>query len=185
MRIIDIGGKKARKRGNFDVSAYGAQVTYVNIEKRDEPDILADASDIPVPNDSFDIAIAGELLEHVPEPILVIKEAYRLLKPGGKLLATVPFLYPIHADPHDFGRYTDYYWERASEKAGFKDVKIERHGSLFAVLALMVQHIFRSKGISWRSIQIPLVRFCMWLDSRTSAPLLKSWTTGYGLVFTK
>jgi SAM-dependent methyltransferase len=185
VEVIDIGGKKANKRGLFDIGRYGAKVTYVNIEKKDEPDILADASNIPVADDSYDIAIAGELLEHVPDPIIVLQEARRVLKLGGKLIATVPFLYPIHADPYDFGRYTDYYWEKAAEKAGFKDVKIERHGGMFAVLALMVQHFFRAKDISWRPIQIPLARFFMWLDSRTSTPFLKSWTTGYGLVFTK
>jgi SAM-dependent methyltransferase len=184
-KIIDIGGKKGNKRGLFDIDRYDAEVTYVNIEKKDDPDILADASNIPVADDSYDIAIAGELLEHVPDPILVLKEARRLLKPGGKLIATVPFLYPIHADPHDFGRYTDYYWEKAAEKAGFKDVKIERHGSMFAVLALMIQHFFRAKGISWRPLQIPLVKFFMWLDSRTSAVLLKLWTTGYGIILEK
>jgi hypothetical protein len=53
------------------------------------------------------------------------------------------------------------------------------------VMALMVQHIFLAKKISWRPIQIPLIKFLMWLDSKAEAPLLTAWTTGYGLILEK
>lgn len=184
-KIVDIGGKKVRKRGLFDLARYGADVTYVNTEKADEPDVLADASSIPLPDHSFDIAIMGEILEHLPDPIRALKEASRLLKPGGKLLATVPFLYPIHADPDDYGRYTDSYWREAARLAGFSSVETKRQGAMFAVIALMVQHFFRAKGISWRPIQNSLVSWLMSLDRRTKAPLLMAWTTGFGLIFHK
>ncbi|MBX4199193.1 methyltransferase domain-containing protein [Candidatus Parcubacteria bacterium] len=185
VEVIDIGGKKVGKRGLFDIGKLSAHVTYVNIEEKDAPDIIADASSIPVADSSYDIALAGELMEHVPNPSLVLKEAYRLLKPGGKLLITVPFLYPVHADPFDYGRYTDYYWQRASDSTGFKSIHIERQGAVFAVAALMVQHIFRAKQKSWSPIQNTLVKFFMWLDSKTASPLLKAWTTGYGIILTK
>ena len=158
-KVIDIGGKKIKKRGLFDISEFSKDITYVNIEKNDKPDILADASSIPLPNESFDTAIMGELLEHVPDPLAVLKEAYRLLKPNGIVLATVPFMYPIHADPFDYGRYTESFWKRAKDLVGFKKIEIEKQGSMFAVLALMVQHFFQSKNISWRPIQFPLVKF--------------------------
>ncbi len=182
---IDIGGKRSNKRGLFDIDKLCSNVTYVNIEKKDQPDILADASSIPVADNSYDTAILGEVLEHVPEPLLVLREAHRLLKPGGKILVSVPFMYPVHADPYDFGRYTEYFWQQLSEKIGFKSIKIEKHGSIFAIMALMVQHIFRAKKRTWRPIQTPLVSFFMWLDERTTHPLLKAWTTGYGIVLEK
>lgn len=185
IKVIDIGGKKVKKRGLFDVGSFGAEVTYVNVEKKDEPDILADARSIPVPDDSYDIALMGELLEHVPDPKAVLKEACRLLKAGGKLLATVPFMVGIHADPFDFGRYTDTFWKKAAEEVGFGRIEIERQGTIFAVAALMLQHLFLAKNVSWRPIQIPLVHFLMWLDKKTRAKLLTAWTTGFGLVFTK
>lgn len=184
-KIIDIGGKKNKKRGLFDIGAFGAEVTYVNIDSGTEPDIRADAVSIPAPNDSYDIAIMGELLEHVPDPLIVLKEAHRLIKPGGTLLATAPFLYPIHADPYDFGRYTESFWQNAGAKIGFKNVKVERQGAYFAVLALAVQHFFLAKGFSLRPVQIPLVSFLMWLDKKTVNPHLKAWTTGYGMAFEK
>lgn len=183
--IIDIGGKKENKRGFFDIGKHASKVTYVNIDESTRPDIIADAANIPLPDACCDAIFLGETLEHLPDPKSVLKEAYRLLRSGAKIYATVPFLYPVHADPYDFGRYTDYFWQKASTEIGFDDIVIERHGGMFAVGALMAQHFFRSKRISWRPIQLPLVTILMWLDRRTTAPLLLSWTTGYGLIFTK
>ncbi|MEK7148089.1 MAG: class I SAM-dependent methyltransferase [Patescibacteria group bacterium] len=183
--ILDIGGKKKNKRGLFDIGLHSQDVKYINIDLSTNPDIVSDATKIPLPARSADVIIMGEILEHVPEPLKVLKEGYRLLKPGGYIIATVPFMYPVHADPEDFGRYTDYYWKDAAMKLGFSDIVIERQGGMFAILALAVQHFFRAKGKTWGPIQNPLVNFLMWLDKHTQAPLLLDWTTGYGLVFRK
>ncbi len=183
--ILDIGGKKENKRGLFDISRYGVEVKYVNIDQSTNPDIISDASTIPIPDNSYDLILMGELLEHVPNPLVVLREAYRLLRSGGILLATVPFMYPVHADPYDFGRYTDYFWQDAAAKTGFKNVKVERQGTLFAVMALAVQHLFLAKKRSLRPIQTPLVSFLMWLDKHTKTPALQAWTTGYGLTLYK
>jgi SAM-dependent methyltransferase len=185
MRVADIGGKKKSKRGFFDIESHAESVRYINIDASTEPDILCDAAAIPVPDGSFDVALMGEVLEHVADPLAAITEACRILKPGGRMYATVPFLYPVHADPFDFGRYTDYYWKEASSKSGFRSVAIERQGAIFSVMALAIQHIFRAKGRSWRPIQSLMVSFLMKLDGRVRSPLLLAWTTGYGIVFTK
>ena len=182
-KIVDIGGKKVNKRGLFNADKY-AEVTYVNIDRSTEPDIVADASSIPLPNESYDVVILGEILEHVLEPKTVLREAKRLLRQGGKMLVTVPFMFPIHADPYDFARYTDYFWRKTAEGLGL-NIEIERQGTIFAVWALMVQHFFLSKGVSWHPIQNPFVKFLMWLDSRTTNKTLTAWTTGYGIVMTK
>jgi len=185
MRVLDIGGKKSNKRGLFDIDRYEVEVKYVNIDRTTNPDIICDASHIPLPDNSYDVIIMGELLEHIPEPLEAMTETYRILRPGGTALVTVPFLYPIHADPKDYSRYTGYFWQERAGKIGFKDIKIEQQGNIFAVLALAVQHLFLAKKTSWRPVQYMLLSVFMWFDKRTSSPLLKSWTTGYGLVLTK
>ncbi len=184
IKIIDIGGKKKNKRGLFNTSDHG-EVTYVNIDKTNEPDILASADNIPVNNDFYDVAVMGELLEHIPEPEPVIREARRILKFNGLLFISVPFNYPVHGDPDDYARYTDSYWKLVAEKNKFEIIKIEKHGSFFAVLGLMVQHLFRAKNKSWEPVQSWIVKFMMWLDERTESPILKDWTTGYGIIMRK
>jgi SAM-dependent methyltransferase len=171
--VLDIGGKKTAKRGLFNIGAYAGSVRYINTDPSTEPDILCDAAAVPLPSECCDVIVLGEVLEHVPEPKKVLQESYRLLRPGGRVFATIPFIYPLHADPHDFGRYTDYYWREAAKELGFAPLEISRHGTFFAVLALMVQHLFRSQNISWQPLQTPLVSFLMWLDRRTTNELLR------------
>ena len=63
---------------------------------------------IPLESSKFDTIIATDVLEHIREPDLLWSEMSRLLKPGGKLILGVPFLYWIHEEPHDYYRYTKY-----------------------------------------------------------------------------
>ena len=58
---------------------------------------------MPLENNQYDSAILLEVLEHCEHPELVIKEALRVLKPGGKLLFSVPFVWFYHDVPHERG----------------------------------------------------------------------------------
>ena len=75
-----------------------------------------------------------EVLEHLQKPVEALEEAYRLLKSGGKLVISMPFLYGVHADPQDFQRWTDEKLKIELEKVGFEVKQIEPMGSLFAVI---------------------------------------------------
>lgn len=109
-----------------NITYHGKQKALLNVQ--------ADAAYIPFADASFDAVICSELLEHVFQPIQVVEEAYRVLRPDGVLLLCVPFLYRIHADPYDYGRYTDYYWQRVLQETGFCRITVERQGLFFSVL---------------------------------------------------
>lgn len=138
-RIADIGGKRAGRRGRFDLERVarerGFGVTCVNLDPGARPDILADARDVPVPDASFDAVLMGELIEHVPDAARALREAGRLLRPGGLFLGTAPFLHHFHNDPIDVARYAPEWWSRALGDAGFDAAEIETQGSLPSVLA--------------------------------------------------
>lgn len=70
------------------------------------PDVYADAGNLPICNQSLDTVLLFEVLEHVPDPESTVAEIARVLHPGGRLLLSVPFLYPIHDAPYDFHRFT-------------------------------------------------------------------------------
>lgn len=70
------------------------------------PDVFADAARLPFPDASVDAVVMFEVLEHLREPQAALAEAARVLRPGGRLLLSMPFLYPIHDAPHDYQRLT-------------------------------------------------------------------------------
>jgi methionine biosynthesis protein MetW len=51
---------------------------------------IADAGKLPFAADSFDVAVCIEVLEHLLEPQLAVSEIRRVLRPGGRLILTVP-----------------------------------------------------------------------------------------------
>lgn len=80
----------------------------INPDKK--PDIVCDVCDMKgmIEDNSYDVVVIMEVLEHIPEPYAALAEIKRILKPGGTILGSTPFLFPIHDAPHDYYRYTIY-----------------------------------------------------------------------------
>jgi SAM-dependent methyltransferase len=81
----------------------------VNVEIVDyaSTDVLAVGESLPFADDSFDAVLSMAVLEHVREPFRCAKELARVLKPGGTLIADVPFLQPLHGYPHHYYNMTE------------------------------------------------------------------------------
>ncbi|HEX5003123.1 MAG TPA: class I SAM-dependent methyltransferase [Bacteroidia bacterium] len=97
-------------------------------------DIVYDGKTIPFEANTFDTVFCTEVMEHVPEPVRFISEIHRVLKPGGKLIMTTPFMVPLHEEPFDFFRYTKYGIKHLLESAGMRDVLITSFGEYFGVI---------------------------------------------------
>jgi SAM-dependent methyltransferase/uncharacterized protein YbaR (Trm112 family) len=70
--------------------------------------VAGDAHYLPFLDNSVDIVWLCAVLEHIQNPFMVMEEVYRVLKPAGKVLISVPFIQYLHASPHDYFRYTKY-----------------------------------------------------------------------------
>src|SRR5207253_8206909 len=81
-------------------------------------DVMASADDLPFDAESFDCVICTEVLEHCPEPRETMAEIARVLKPGGWVFLTTPFLRPLHEMPSDYYRYTPSGLGRLAETTG-------------------------------------------------------------------
>jgi SAM-dependent methyltransferase len=105
-QVVDLGGKRERRRGRFmPVESPGTQWTFVNIDAATAPDLLCDVTRVPLPDGKTDCVLCTEVLEHLPDPQACVREAHRLLREQGRLIASVPFLYPVHPDPGDYQRF--------------------------------------------------------------------------------
>ena len=76
-------------------------------------DIVSDIIQIPLPDNSVDAIMCTEVLEHLPNPILAIKEFSRLIKPAGYLILTAPFASLVHFAPYHFASgFSRYFYEK-------------------------------------------------------------------------
>lgn len=121
----------------------------LDIEARsDDVDYIADVEDMAVvPTASMDTVLCSEVLEHVPHPATAAGELARVLKPGGALIVTVPFMARLHEEPHDYFRYTRHGLRQLLVEAGFEIDEIVETGSLFSFLGHQVSVVLL--GLTW------------------------------------
>lgn len=161
------------------------------------PDIFADASNLPFADESVNTVVIFETLEHIARPVDAISEIFRVLTPGGYLLLTVPFLYPLHDEPFDFTRYTCHGLRKELERVGFNIEYLEpslgsaESAGLIVSLNLggMTLEAYRTRSISivllpLVVVMIPIVNLAFWVLGK----LMPSWRSipaGYHVVAKK
>lgn len=142
--LLDIGCGKMPYKKYILESSEVKNYTGLDIENALEydqiirPDVTWDGIVMPFDAERFDCAIGTEVLEHCPEPEVVLKETYRVLKPNGVFFFTVPFLWNLHEVPHDEYRYTPFSLERHLKNSWFKEIEIYATGGWHLAMAQML-----------------------------------------------
>ena len=133
-------------------------------------DVTWDGKTIPLPEESVDCAMATEFFEHCPWPESVMMEIRRVLRPGGHLFLTVPFIWPLHEAPHDQYRYTPFSLERHLRNAKFEDIEVRALGGWDASMAQMIGLWIKNRGFSERNrrifsrLALPVIKYLIHLD---------------------
>jgi SAM-dependent methyltransferase len=110
-RVLDIGSGDAEPhypRKEAVASYITLDLPETNVRYLKRPQVFADAHALPFSGGVFDGVLLLEVLEHVRYPNLVLEEARRVLREGGTLCVSTPFLYPLHDEPYDFFRFSLY-----------------------------------------------------------------------------
>ena len=94
----------------------------------------ASLDQIPLEDNTADVVLCTEVLEHVPNPGQCLAELARICRPGGHIILTTPFLKGIHEAPYDFFRYTEFGLRRLCEESGLDVVSLHARGGLIGTL---------------------------------------------------
>lgn len=142
-------------------------------------DFICPANKLCFDDASFDTVFSTQTMEHVSDHQGMVKESFRVLKPGGHAIFTVPFSWELHEEPYDFFRFTKYGLKDLFEKNGFEIVEIKPNGGKWAaVFQLWINVLFstrkyvtiRSRIIKLLFVRLKLIvpynKFAIWLDKR-------------------
>lgn len=108
-RVLDVGCGQKPYAGLFRVTQYiGVEMDTPENRRSKRADCYFDGRTLPFGDDCFDTVLCSQVLEHVFEPEGFVAELNRVLRPGGFLLLTTPFVWDEHEQPFDYARYSSF-----------------------------------------------------------------------------
>jgi len=166
----------------------GIRATAVDIDPARRPDLLANIETLESIGDgTVDAIFCLEVLEHVASPEAAAASIRRVLRPGGLLIGSTPFLLGIHDQPHDYYRYTFHGLRHLF--SAFEPLDLRERNGYFAAVAVLITRRFavgtaaeRTLAALLSPILLPLSFVLEALDWIFPA---KDGTTGYFFVFRK
>ncbi len=145
-KILVIGGGTIGSGLNDFYKKFNNNIDSFDIYYSTNIDFIADAHDIPVMSNHYDLVIVQAVLEHVIDPFKVVEECFRVIKYGGHIYAETPFMQQVHEGPYDFIRFTD-----SGHRSLFQKFKLIKSGTIAGVgtslmwsLGYFFSGIFRS-----------------------------------------
>lgn len=133
-RLLDFGCGSKPYRSLFQVEEYIG----VDFENEGHPheneqiDFFYDGKSLPFPDNNFESVLCSEVFEHIFNLDEVLKELNRVMRDGGKMLITCPFVWNEHEVPYDFARYTRFALEDMLRKNGFAVLEYSKAGDFIS-----------------------------------------------------
>ncbi len=176
--VLDIGCGRMRHKttilsGPKVISYTGLDLEPGKYGYDSKADVFWDGVTMPITDNTYDSAILFEVLEHCPDPRIVVAEAIRVLKPGGTLLFSTPFLYQLHGTPHDYQRLSPFGIRELFSKAGYSKIEISPSGSwdasLGQMMAIWISHRPMPALVRkiLRAAFVPIFKFLLKIDKKT------------------
>lgn len=138
-RVLDLGCGTAPYKNDILESAD----EYIGVDWKNSlhdqrnVDVFANLCErLPFDNNYADTIVSFQVMEHLPEPSYFLSECHRILKGGGSLFITVPFMWHIHEEPFDYYRYTRYGLEYLLRKNGFVNIEIRENTGFWQMWVL-------------------------------------------------
>lgn len=144
--VLDLGcGSKPYESLLPNASAYiGIDIAQSGHDhQRSRVDVFYDGKTIPFETGRFDAVVSFEVFEHIFNLDDVLTEIRRVTKLGGYLLVSIPFAWPEHEQPYDFGRYTSFGVKSVLDRHGYDVVELVKSGhTVSAISQLWLGYVF-------------------------------------------
>jgi Methyltransferase domain len=142
-------------------------------------DIVSTLEDVPSPAQAYPVILCTEVLEHVVDIDAAFAGLRRLVSPGGAVVLTVPFIFPLHMEPYDFRRLTLHGVQRLAADHGFSVEASTPLGRLPDVLATLIEDasILPTSRSLWAKGKVGLMR----LAAAAAVRVLDSSTLSKGI----
>ena len=136
--VIDLGGGKNPSYERF-WSIMPEKFIRVDVNKNTEPDIIADLNQpLPFNNNYADMIFLFNVIYILESPQKTLREINRILKSGGKLFITSPFIFNEAKEPNDYWRFTSEGLEKLLKESGFNNYFITPVGERFSASAYLI-----------------------------------------------
>lgn len=157
LEVLDVG---CGDRPYEELLAAAAKVVGFDVPGNLHADLHGSIDALPVEDDSFDVVLCLQVLEHVPDPAAAVRELRRVVRPGGRVLASTHGVYPFHPNPDDLWRWTHSGLERLFRDNGdWSSVSVSAGAGTAATVAMLVAHLvdLLCKRARARALGRPLV----------------------------
>ena len=181
--VLNIGsGGQVNKLLDVFASDKRLNVISFDIDEKRHPDLVGDICTFDFHDQTFDVVIMSEVLEHVYLPHLAINNIYSTLKSNGKLILSTPFILPMHDRPYDYYRYTRYGLEFLLRD--FKNIQIIERNSYFEAIDVLWIRLWQTQVKSARIASYFIIPFIFYLKRPFTILLSKlistdAMSTGY------
>jgi len=144
-RVLDVGCGTQPYRRLFSTAEYtGMELDTQENRAHKRADVFYGGQIFPFDSESFDSLVCSQVLEHVFTPREFVGELNRVLKPGGALLLTVPFVWDEHEQPYDCARYTSFGLLALMKEAGFEVVEhVKTMGDVRVLCQLLNAYLYK------------------------------------------
>jgi SAM-dependent methyltransferase len=126
----------------------GIEYSPESVYRGHKADMFGDAMNLPLGDNTIDTILCTEVLEHIPNPEKAIAEFARILRPGGTIITTAPFFYPIH-DAWDFFRYTPDGLANLMKQNGLEVELVKPLSGTAVTIALIFNMYWFDFGFMW------------------------------------
>lgn len=180
--VLDIGA------GTQEIRRYlPADCCYVSLDYYEtatgwyetRPHVFGNGQTLPVKSESVDTVLLLDVLEHLPNPDACIQEVHRILRPNGRFIIQVPFLYPLHDEPYDFQRWTIYGLRKLARRYDFQIEQEMSFGHPLESAALISNLALSKTVINWIRDRHPLLLFILLLPWIVFRMNFQAWIGAY------